>query len=258
MGERTSYEPGTFCWVDLATTDQDGAKSFYSELFGWEAEDMPPGEGVMYSMQRLRGKDVAAIAPQPEQQREAGVPPAWNNYVWVDSADATAERAAELGGKVHAPAFDVLEAGRMAVIQDPQGAFFLPWQPNQHRGAKLVNEPGALCWNELASNDMDASAEFYRGLFGWNIEPWEDSPTPYLMIQNGDKGNGGIRPAQDGEPPNWTAYFATDDADAAAAKVEKLGGGKLMEPMDIGIAKVAPVRDPQGAVFALYAGDLQP
>src|SRR5919204_1664809 len=98
MGERTGYEPGTFCWADLATTDQDAAKAFYSGLFGWEAEDMPVGDGASYSLQRLRGKDVAAIAPQPPQQRDAGVPPVWNNYVTVESADAAADRAAELGG----------------------------------------------------------------------------------------------------------------------------------------------------------------
>jgi uncharacterized protein len=258
MGERSGFEPGTFCWVDLATTDQDGAKSFYGGLFGWEADDMPAGEGIVYSMQKLRGKHVAAIAPQPEQQREAGVPPAWNNYVWVDSADAAAEKAGQLGATVHAPPFDVLEAGRMAVIQDPQGAFFMVWQPNQHRGAGLVNEPGALCWNELASTDLEASAGFYRDLFGWTIEPYQEMERPYLVIQNGEQGNGGIRPAMDGEPPNWSAYFATDDIDAGSAKVEELGGAKLMDPIDIGIAKIAPVRDPQGAVFALYAGELQP
>src|SRR5512132_1585894 len=258
MGERRGYEPGTFCWVDLATTDQEGAKSFYSGLFGWEAEDMPAGEGVVYSMQRLRGKYVAAIAPQPEQQREAGVPPAWNNYVWVESADAAANRAGELGATVHAPPCDVLEAGRMAVIQDPQGAFFMVWQPNQHRGAELVNEPGALCWNELASPDMDASAAFYRELFGWTIQPFEGSERPYLVITNGDHGNGGIRPAMEGEPPNWSAYFATDDLDASLAKVAELGGSPIMDPIDIQIAKIGPVQDPQGAVFALYHGELQP
>jgi uncharacterized protein len=258
MAERSSYEPGTFCWVDLATTDQEAAKSFYHELFGWDAEDMPMGDDAMYSMQRLRGKDVAAIAPQPQPQRDAGVPPIWNNYVSVESADAAAERAADLGGKVHAPPFDVMDVGRMAVIEDPQGATFLLWEPKRHFGAAIVTEPGALCWNELASPDPEASAAFYRDLFGWTIEQWEGSEQPYLIIQNKERGNGGIRPAQEGEPPNWTAYFATEDVDAAAAKVVELGGSKLMEPMDIGIAKIAPVHDPQGAVFALYAGELQP
>jgi len=102
----------------------------------------PEGEEVFYSMMSIDGKPVAAISPQPEQQREAGAPPVWNSYVTVENADASLERAKELGGTVHAPAFDVFEAGRMGVIQDPQGAYFLVWQPNQHIGAQLVNAPG--------------------------------------------------------------------------------------------------------------------
>src|SRR5919201_1392285 len=237
MGERTGYEPGTFCWVDLATTDQEAAKGFYGELFGWEAADMPMGDGAVYSMQRLRGKDVAAIAAQPQQQRDAGVPPAWNSYVSVESADAAAERAGELGATVHAPAFDALEAGRMAVIQDPQGAFFMVWEPKQHFGAAIVNEPGALCWNELATAEMDASAAFYGDLFGWKAEPVEGGAMPYLMVENDGRRNAGIRPAQEGEPPNWSAYFAIEDVAAAAGKVVELGGSKLMEPMDVGVGK---------------------
>src|SRR5436190_10791270 len=121
MGERTQYAPGTFCWTDLTTTDQAAAKAFYGALFGWEAQDMPVGEGIHYSMMRLDGKDVAAISPQPPQQRDAGVPPVWNSYVAVESADAAANRAQELGASVHAPPFDVLEAGRMAVHPGPPG-----------------------------------------------------------------------------------------------------------------------------------------
>ncbi len=259
MGERTGYTPGTFCWVDLATTDPDAAKAFYNGLFGWENEDMPVEEGVYYSIQRADGKDVAAIAGQPPQQRDAGVPPAWNNYIWVDSADAAAERAQELGGTVHAPAFDVLEAGRMAVIQDPQGAYFMVWEPRNHRGAQLVNATGALVWNELASPDMDASAEFYSGLFGWDIAPFPDSPEPYFSVKVGEANNGGIRElAPPGTPPHWLAYFGVDDIDAGLARVEELGGTKLVGPIDIGIAKLGVVQDPQGAVFAIYAGALEP
>ena len=121
-------------------------------------------------MQLIDGKPVAAIAAQPEQQREAGVPPLWNSYISVDSADAVAERASELGATVHAPPFDVMSVGRMAVIQDPQGAFFMPWEPRDHFGAALVNQPGALVWNELQSPDLDASAAFYSELFGWQME----------------------------------------------------------------------------------------
>jgi uncharacterized protein len=259
MGERSRYAPGSFCWVDLTTTDQAAAKAFYGDLFGWEAEDMPVGEGAFYSMQRLRGKDVAAISPQPQQQREAGVPPTWNSYVSVQSADAAAERAKELGGNVHAPAFDVLEAGRMAVIGDPQGAFLLVWEPRQHFGAALVNEPGAFCWNELNTSDPVAAIPFYSGLFGWSIEPFEGSPEPYFSIKNGDANNGGVREqAQPGVPPHWLVYFAVEDIDAAIVKVEKLGGTKMVGSTDIQIAKIAVVHDPQGAFFALYAGELAP
>jgi predicted enzyme related to lactoylglutathione lyase len=258
VGERTAYTPGTFSWADLTTTDQEAAKVFYSGLFGWEADDVPMGEGSYYSMQRVGGRNVAAISPQPKQQREAGVPPTWNSYVTVESADQAADRATELGGNVHAPVFDVFDAGRMAVIQDPQGAFFQVWEPKQNIGAELVNAPGALCWNELQTTDLDNAAEFYRNLFGWSTEPFEQSPDPYLVIQNQGRGNGGIRPVTPpGTPPHWLVYFATEDSDRGVAAVEELGGRKLAGPIDIGVAKVGVVQDPQGAVFALYAGQLE-
>ncbi len=259
MGERTQYAPGTFSWADLSTTDQDAAKAFYGGLFGWVADDRPVGDGVVYSLMQRDGKDVAAISAQPQMQRDAGLPPTWNSYVTVDSADATLERAKELGATVHAPAFDVMDAGRMAVIQDPQGAFVMVWQSKDHIGASLVNAPGALCWNELASPDLDGSAAFYGGLFGWTLEPFEGSPTPYLIVKNSDRANGGIRPNDPpGMPPHWLVYFAVEDIDAGLAKVEELGGTKHAGPIDIGIAKIGIVQDPQGATFALYAGQLEP
>jgi predicted enzyme related to lactoylglutathione lyase len=253
MGERSGYAPGTFCWAELSTTDQDGAKSFYAALFGWEADDRPVGDGAVYSMQNLRGKPVGAIAAQPSQQREAGVPPLWNSYVSVESADEAAARAAELGGTVHAPPFDVMQAGRMAVVQDPQGAFFMLWQKGEHYGAALVNEPGALVWNELSTPDMAGAAAFYGGLFGWSTEPM-DQPEAYWIVKNGEASNGGIRELKEPMPPNWLVYFGIDDIERGIARVAELGGGKMIGPIDIGIAKLAVVHDPQGAVFALYAG----
>ncbi len=259
MSERTTYTPGTFCWTDLTTTDQPAAKEFYTGLFGWDAEDMPVGDDVVYSMMRVDGKDVAAISPQPQMQRDAGAPPTWNSYVSVESADESVDRATELGATVHAPAFEVMEAGRMAVIQDPQGAFFMVWEKGRHFGAELVNAPGALVWNELASPDLDASTDFYGGLFGWTIAQFEQSPEPYLSIKNGEANNGGIRPlAPPGTPPHWLVYFGVEDIDAGLAKVQELGGTKIDGPIDIQIAKIAIVQDPQGAVFALYAGMLEP
>jgi hypothetical protein len=258
MGERTKYTPGTFSWADVTTTDQAAAKQFYSALFGWEAEDMPVGDGIFYSMMRLDGRNVAAISPQQPQQRDAGVPALWNNYVTVESADAAAQRAGELGATVHAPPFDVMDAGRMAVIQDPQGAFFMVWEPRQNIGAGLVNAPGALAWNELSSPDVDASAAFYGDLFGWTTNQFEGSPDRYLTVMNGDRGNGGIRELGDQPaPPHWLPYFGIDDIERGLAKVTELGGSVLAGPMDIQIAKIGIVQDPQGATFAIYDGEFQ-
>ena len=256
MGERSQYAPGTFSWVDLATTDPDAAKAFYGALFGWQAEDVPVPGGY-YSMQRVDGKDVAAIAGQPPAQRNAGVPPAWQSYVTVASADEAAQRAGELGGSVHAPAFDVMEAGRMAVIQDPEGAYFMVWEPKNHVGAGLVNAPGAFCWNELAAADLDSAPGFYSDLFGWRAEPFEGAPTRYLTIKNGQQTNGGMREKQPEEPPRWLVYFAVADLDAGVAKLSELGGSTIAGPFEMAMARMAVVQDPQGAVFALYAGQLE-
>lgn len=258
MGERTQYSPGTFSWTDLNTTDQEAAKTFYAALFGWMYDDSPIGDGIYYSMAQLDGKPVGAISPQPQQQREAGVPPAWNSYITVPSADAALTRAKELGATVHSDAFDVMEAGRMGVIQDPQGAFFEVWEAKQHIGAGLVNAPGALAWNELGTPDIEAAAKFYGDLLGWTTTPMEGD-MPYLVVKTAaDHSNGGIRPPMpEGTPPFWLVYFATDDLDGTLAKVSEHGGTVLMGDTDIGIAHIAVAQDPQGAVFALYAGQLE-
>ncbi len=221
---------------------------------------MPVPEGGVYSMQNVDGKAVAAIAPQPQQQRQAGVPSMWNSYVSVESADASAERAKELGATVHAPPFDVMDVGRMAVIQDPQGAFFMLWQARAHIGAALVNVPGALVWNELASPDLDASSAFYSSLFGWTVARMEGSAMgEYLGIKNGEANNGGMRAADPpGTPPHWLVYFGVDDVEGALAKATELGGSALAGPIDIQIAKIGVVADPQGAAFAIYAGHMEP
>jgi uncharacterized protein len=257
MGERTTYTPGTFSWVDLTTPDQEAAKAFYGELLGWSFQDQPVGEGVYYSMAVVDGASVAAIAPQPEQQRDAGAPPLWNSYITVQSADAAAERATSLGGSAHAPAFDVMDAGRMAVLQDPHGAYFMVWEPRQTPGAGLVNAPGALTWNELTSPDLDASEDFYGGLFGWTTEiaPGEFE---YRVIKSAaGRENGGMRPPMPpGTPPFWLVYFGTADIVAAATRVTELGGKVIAPPMTIeGMGEISVAQDPQGAVFALYAGE---
>ena len=265
MGKRTSYEPGTFSWVDLATTDQEGAKAFYSGLFGWHTEDSPIPGGGAYTMCSLDGVDVAGIGPLPEQQREMGVPPHWNNYVTVESADATADRVQELGGQVLAPAFDVMDAGRMAVLADPTGAPLSVWEPRDHIGAGLVNAPGTLTWNDLATTDVGAASSFFSDLFGWTFEELDTGGGPaYWVI--GHSGatsgrNGGARELAPDQanaeiPPHWMPYFAVESADATAERAQELGGGLAFGPMDLPSgARIASLHDPQNAFFAIFAGE---
>lgn len=258
MGKRTEHAPGTFSWVDLSTTDPDAAKSFYSDLFGWEFEDMPAGEGMTYSMARLDGDYAAALSAQMEQEREQGVPPHWSNYVTVESAADTASRAKELGGTVLMDAFDVLDSGRMAVLQDPTGAVFSVWEPRESIGAGVVNVPGALTWNELHTGEIDAATSFYTELFGWTTEPMDTGDGPaYHVIRNGERSNGGIMGIQAGEPPNWLPYFGVSSLDDSISKAESGGAQKLAGPIPMPQGKIAVLRDPQGAVFALWEGSME-
>lgn len=238
----------------MTSPDQPGSKAFYTSLFGWDVLDNDMGDGAVYSMMLVDGKPVCAISPQPPQQQ--GAPPIWNSYISVDSTDAALARAAELGGNVHAPAFDVFEAGRMGVVQDPQGAYFCVWQPGQTIGAQLVNGPGMPTWNELGTTDTDAATEFYSGLFGWTFDSFDMGGWPYLTIAVDGHGNGGIRPAfPPGTPPNWLVYFGVDDIAAAVAQIKDTGGTVIAEPMEIMDGnQIAVAQDPQGGVFALYAG----
>jgi hypothetical protein len=255
MGERTQYKPGTFSWSDLTTPDQDGAKAFYTALFGWEAADIPMGDdGAIYSMMMSGGKRVAAISPQPPQQ--AGGPPIWNSYVTVASADEALDRAKDLGGNVHAPAFDVFEAGRMGVVQDPQGAYFCVWEPKDNIGAELVNTRGAMSWNELHTTDVADAERFYTGLFGWSAEKIDMGPGDYVVVGVDGHSNGAITGhLTEGAPPHWLVYFGSDDIDASTSKVSELGGTVVMAAMDIGDGnRIAVAQDPQGGSFALYAG----
>jgi uncharacterized protein len=253
MGERTSYTPGTFSWVDLQTSDQEAAKAFYSDLLGWEYEDVPVGDGATYSMAQLQGHPVAAIGGLQGDE----MPPHWNCYVTVESADASADRARELGATIVAPPFDVFDAGRMAVFQDPQGAFLSVWEAKENIGAGLVNVPGALTWNDLISPDLQASAAFYRDLFGWDIEEIPGSDGQYWSITNRGRQNGGLMPMPPGSHPAWNLYFAVEDVDAAVAKAGELGGATIMGPMDIpNGSRLAVIRDPQNAVFSIAAGPM--
>jgi uncharacterized protein len=253
MGKRERYEPGTFSWVDLSTSDAGGAKVFYGELFGWEFEDNEVPGGGVYTMCHLQGDAVAAIIQQDEQ------PGHWNNYVTVVSADETTAKAKQLGAHVFEEPFDVVEAGRMAVFADPSGAMLCVWQPREHIGARRVNDPGCFTWNDLQTGDPETAADFYAALFGWETEPIEEGGRlVYVTIRNAGRTNGGIMPMaeQHGDtPPHWLVYFTVLSCDDAAGKVRELGGEVLAGPLDLGAGRIAVVSDPQGAAFALFEGE---
>jgi predicted enzyme related to lactoylglutathione lyase len=255
MGERTSYAPGTFSWVDLNTDDIEASKAFYADLLGWTYQDIPIGDGNHYSMAQVDGHNVAAITPMPPGMEATH----WNCYVTVEDADGTAARAKELGGTVMGEVFDVFDAGRMAIVQDPQGAVLMVWQPRANIGAGLVNAPGALCWNDLIAPDVEASAAFYRELFGWTIEETPGAEGAYWSITNGGRLNGGVMPAPPDGHPVWNLYFAVEDCDAAVARAGELGGELLVKPRSLpNGGRFAVVRDPQGAIFSVTSGPMDP
>jgi len=253
MPERTSYASGTPSWVDIQTSDTSAAKGFYGSLFGWSFVDNPIDEanGVYYSIATVRGLDVAAVAPLGEQAA-AGVPPHWNSYVSVDDVDATTANVEAAGGHVHAPPFDVMDAGRMSVVQDPTGAIILLWQAKSNIGAKLVNEANTFSWSELITPDIPKAADFYNKLLGWTSVTHGEGAGAYTEFQlGGNSIAGAMNPPMPGIPPMWGIYFSVDDCDASVEKVKSLGGAVMAGPMDIEPGRFAAVADPQGAVFSV-------
>lgn len=254
MTEVTKHNPGTFCWVDLSTTDAEAAKTFYTGLFGWGTHDNPMGPDAVYTMLQLEGKEVGGLYQQ-DQQKSQGGPPHWMSYVSVASADETVQKAKSQGGQVLAEPVDVFDAGRMAVLQDPTGTTFAVWQAGQHIGARLVNQPGTICWNELATKDEKVAGEFYSRLFGWVSQVQDMGPTSYTIFFRGDQMAAGMIQMTEewGDiPPHWMVYFAVEDCDSSAETVKQLGGEIKVPPTDIpGIGRFAVAQDPQGAVFSI-------
>jgi len=271
--ERDGYIPGVPCWVDTSQPDPDAAAAFYAGLFGWELEDvMPPDAGGQYLIGRIRGGDVAAIGSIPE-----GAPPMarWNTYIWVDSADETAAKVASAGGKTLMEPFDVMDAGRMAVFADPEGAAICVWQAKEHRGAGIVNEAGALNFNGLNTRDIESAKAFYGAVFGWETLTLDGGGQMWTLPGYGDhleERNPGVRKAmaeggapagfvdvvatinpltadQGDVPAHWSVTFGVDDADATAAKATELGGKVILAPFDAPWVRLAVLADPAGATF---------
>src|SRR4051794_17123464 len=273
MPERDGYIPGVPCWVDTSQADPDTAAAFYGGLFGWELENlMPPESGGTYYMARIRGGDVAAIASSPK-----GAPPnaTWNTYIWVESADETASKVSDAGGTTLEEPFDVMDAGRMAVFADPEGAVFCVWQPKRHKGARIVNEAGALNFNGLNTRDVEGAKSFYGSVFGWQTlaleggaEMWTmpgygdylEQDTPDLRKMVAEVGGpagfedvvASINPLADDQPDvpaHWSVTFGADDADAIAAKASELGGKVIVPPFDAPWVRMTVIADPGGATF---------
>jgi hypothetical protein len=250
------HKTGEFCWFELATTDQPAAKNFYTSLFGWTVEDSPMGPNDFYSMFRLEGRDVGAGYTIRPDQRAQGVPPHWMLYVESANADDAAKRAGELGGKVIAPPFDVFDIGRMTVLADPTGGIFSVWQAKKHSGTGITGVNGTACWADLSTPDPGKAGQFYSGLFGWQLTRDEKDPSGYLHIKNGEEFIGGIPPAHlrnPDAPPHWLIYFLVESCDASAAKAKDLRAQHLLPPQSIPkVGRMSIVKDPQGAVFALF------
>lgn len=272
MSERDRYISGVPCWVDTSQPDPEAAVQFYSGLFGWEFEDvMPPEAEGSYFIARLRGGDVAAVAPVA-----TGAPAraTWNTYIWVDSADATASKAADAGGRVLAEPFDVMDSGRMAVLADPEGAVFNVWEAKQHRGAQIFNEPGSLNFNGLNTHDREGAKKFYGEVFGWGtlamgggFEAWTLGAygdhlafeRPTIRQEMADMGTPGFEDVvatlnpigedQPDTPAHWSVTFAVADADASAQKAEELGATILAPPFDAPWVRMTVIADPQGATL---------
>jgi predicted enzyme related to lactoylglutathione lyase len=295
MPERDGYIPGVPCWVDASEPDPEAALDFYGGLFGWRFDDALPsdseskyfvgrGEVASSSIFDLSGQtltgDVAAIRSVPEWAPPTAM---WNTYFWVDSADEAASKVGDAGGGVLVKPFDFMDASRVAVFTDPEGAAFGVWEAKEHQGAGLVNDPGAVVFNGLNTRDVEGAKAFYGSVFGWRTgsigagaEGWtlpgygnwlEREHHPQLRKQMANAGApegfedvvGSIIPIADDQPdtpPHWSVTFATGDADATASKATELGGKVIVPPFDAPWStdtytiRITVIADPQGATFS--------
>jgi hypothetical protein len=250
MSEMTTYIQGTPCWVDLATGDLPPALDFYRAVFGWDFDE-PETDRDSYTTARLRGKPVAGIFVPGR----AGIPVVWNTYLATDDVDVTAKAIAEHGGELLTGVMDVPGEGRLVVASDPTGGVFCAWQALGEAGAQLVNEPGALIWNELITTDPGAAREFYAAVFGIGIDEPLKGETDYTVFTAGGRSVGGIAIGAAGVPPHWATYFGVADTDATAAAVRAAGGSVTREPYDSPWGRIAGCVDPQGARFLLLSVD---
>ena len=248
MAERSKYAPGTPSWVDIGSPDPTAAAEFYGGLFGWTADIDPRPEAGGYGLFRLNGKNVAGLGPQQNKD----MPPYWTVYVSVADAADTLAKVTANGGRVVMGPMQVFDAGTMGVAQDSGGSFISVWQPDQHIGAELVNEPGTFGWNELATNDLAGAKAFYQAVFGWGLSDQGSSDKAAIFTVDGSMVCG-AHAAGNGEFPAWSVWFGVADCDASADKASQLGGKVIMPPNDMDFGRGAVLADPHGAVFGIAA-----
>jgi uncharacterized protein len=256
MPEMTSYRPGTPSWVDFASPDLDASIEFYGGLFGWDVPESENAEQTGGYRQAMKdGKPTGGMMPQMQE----GQPSAWTTYVSVEDAAATAAAVKEAGGTVMAEPMAVMDLGTMAIFADPTGAVFGVWQPGTFAGAGVVNEPGAISWNELNTRDLAGAREFYGAVFGWDFRDDDMGEAgSYTTILLGESMVGGIldmaeREVPEAVPAHWQVYFAVEDTDATVEAAKQAGGGVMLEPIDIPAGRFSILTDPHGASFAVIA-----
>ncbi|MEV4439946.1 VOC family protein [Streptomyces sp. NPDC049577] len=246
MAEETPYAQGTPCWVDLSTRDTSAARDFYGALLGWDFIEGPP-DTHGYTMATVDDALVAGLFSPPD----ADAPAVWTVYLSVTDAEETAGRVTEHGGRLLTDVMDVPGEGRMWIAADPTGAVFGGWQPGRHRGAELVNQPGAMVWHELASNDVATAREFYSKVFGVRFGEAMSPTFDYRVFSADGHDAGGSMPTD--LPSHWRTYFGVRDTDAAVKTLTELGGEVLHGPDDSPYGRVTACRDPEGAAFVLLS-----
>lgn len=261
MATITTYRNGVPNWADVATTDVAAAVEFYTQLFGWDAEDQGQEAGH-YHMFSIDGASVAGLGPQQEGD---GSPPLWITYIAVDDLDATLAKVEGAGGVVSVPRMDIPGAGSMAAIHDPSDGICALWQADQHIGSELVNVPNTVVWNELTTRDAPAAMAFYGEVLGCDFAAMDpDAPDGYQLMMVGERVVGGVLPMEGDDwgdmPSHWMTYFGCTDTDATAARVKELGGAVSVEPFDLPVGRVAVCNDPTGNAFSViaFAGDPDP
>ena len=255
MSVTTTYQAGTFGCPGFCSGDAAACKKFYSSLLGWEAADMG-GSGGNYTMFKVQGEAVAGMYQMADDRKKAGVKPHWNCYLAVDNIDETVKKTTALGGKVLTQPFDAM-GDVMANLQDPTGGKFSVWQQKTQPEPARLNEVGALCWEELYTDDTAKSAAFYSDLFGWRAEPFDgNSPMPYTVFlpEGNERGIGGMLKITDemqGMKPGWIPYFMVADTGATMAKARTLGA-EVHGPIEIPqVGTIAMLKDTEGAPFAV-------